>query len=152
MGGGSTQIIFVPEHPNPEYSETVRLFGNEYKTYSESFLCYGMEQANLIYRANMAKDQMFMANCLPLNATTELSRNQIRRSPCINGGIYEDDRVSLEFTEKNHTYIGVANYEGCVKDVDKIFNRTQKCKIRTEYCSFKDVFISDVKPSKFMVN
>ncbi len=151
LGGGSVQIIFVPEHPNPEYSETVRLFGHDYQTYSESFLCYGTDQANLIYRANMAKDQALMANCLPFNATAKLSQQEISQSPCINGGIYENDRASTEFVETSHVFAGMSDYNGCVRDVDKIFYRTQTCKIGTDYCSFKDAFISNVKPSKFMV-
>lgn len=82
-----------------------------------------------------------------------MSEKELKSSPCINGGIYGDipSEGSEDFLEQGHKFNGVSDYEECVIDVKKIFNRKKECRTGTDYCSFKNAFISDVKPSKFMV-
>ena len=61
-----------------------------------------------------------------------------------------NDKISEKFHQMDNKILGNSNYEECVLDVRKILDVKQKCQIGTDYCSFHDVFISDVKSSKFM--
>lgn len=49
LGGASTQISFVSEHfdgsESPDNLVVFRLYGNDYRLYTHSFLCYGQDQA-----------------------------------------------------------------------------------------------------------
>ena len=84
-GGASTQIFFVPKSnnfsnenviyktilnatlntilvenlndslKNENAHQTIRLFGIDYKTYAQSFLCYGLNEANMMYRVYLLK-------------------------------------------------------------------------------------------------
>ena len=49
LGGASTQISFVSDNYNgsesPLNAVTFRLYGNDYNLYTQSFLCYGKDQA-----------------------------------------------------------------------------------------------------------
>ncbi len=56
LGGASTQILFVPQaNYNGQNSKKIKLFGTEYNTYTQSFLCFGLNEANLMYRAALLK-------------------------------------------------------------------------------------------------
>lgn len=56
MGGASTQITYVPEHANSlhfGYNATVSLYGTEYSVYTHSYQCYGLNEANRRYLAQL---------------------------------------------------------------------------------------------------
>ena len=56
LGGASTQITFVPETPSelhPNYTESILLYGEEYKVYTNSFLCYGMNEVYRVLEAHL---------------------------------------------------------------------------------------------------
>jgi len=58
MGGASTQITFVPENPakiEPIYNCSVGLYGIEYKLYTHSYLCYGVNEAYRQYLAHLVQ-------------------------------------------------------------------------------------------------
>lgn len=46
LGGASTQITFetMEQIENPQNEVTLRLYGQTYKVYTHSFLCYGRDQ------------------------------------------------------------------------------------------------------------
>jgi adenosinetriphosphatase len=53
MGGASTQITFEvsKDHALDQFVTNLHLFGHEFKVFSKSFLCYGVVQALIRYRA-----------------------------------------------------------------------------------------------------
>lgn len=56
LGGASTQITFVPQNQtieSPQNALYFRLYGKNYNVYTQSFLCYGKDQALL---QKLAKD------------------------------------------------------------------------------------------------
>ncbi len=115
-----------------------------------------MEQSNLRYRASLVKangapsGQPLMAHCFPNNSTLNLTTAEKNSSPCINGMIYNDSLPS-DFLRTNNVLNGISNFDECVRDVKKLFAAEKKCQTASDYCSFHDVFISDVKPNKFVV-
>ena len=58
LGGASTQMTFLPEHPEEtpaQYQTTLLLYGSTYKVYSHSYLCYGMAEGHRQYKAMLVK-------------------------------------------------------------------------------------------------
>ena len=58
MGGASTQITFVPENPATiasGYNRSVGLYSVEYKLYTHSYLCYGVNEAYRRYLAHLVQ-------------------------------------------------------------------------------------------------
>lgn len=59
LGGASTQISFVSESfdgsESPDDLVVFRLYGNDYKLYTHSFLCYGKDQALLLALAHQTQ-------------------------------------------------------------------------------------------------
>jgi hypothetical protein len=52
---------------------------------------------------------------------------------------------------------GESSFEQCSADIRKLFDKKQKCKPnvnidKADSCTFENVFIADVKSSKFLVN
>lgn len=48
LGGASTQITFIPKTPSdmlPDFHEDLMLYGQPYKVYTYSYLCYGINEA-----------------------------------------------------------------------------------------------------------
>lgn len=64
MGGASTQITYVPEHADSlhhGYNATVSLYGTEYSVYTQSYQCYGLNEA---YRRYLAQLVMVSASII----------------------------------------------------------------------------------------
>ena len=58
MGGASTQMTFIPEHPEELYSNTsftISLYGQTYNGYTHSCLCYGQTEAHRQLQAILVK-------------------------------------------------------------------------------------------------
>ncbi len=59
LGGASTQISFVSDDydgsESPSNSVTFRLYGNDYNLYTNSFLCYGKDQAQRLLLAQQTQ-------------------------------------------------------------------------------------------------
>lgn len=71
MGGASTQISFVSESfdgsESPDDLVVFRLYGNDYKLYTHSFLCYGKDQALLLALAHQTQVGSW---CRPVSASS----------------------------------------------------------------------------------
>lgn len=99
------------------------------------------------------------ADCFPKDSNSNLTRAQFLKSPCVNGDIYEEDAGLADsmFASSNYySLYGESNYEKCSNDIKKLFNKKQKCKIDAnqndpDSCTFENIFIADVKSSKFLV-
>ncbi|CAF0993809.1 unnamed protein product [Brachionus calyciflorus] len=144
LGGASTQIAFVPLNQTIKTQE-VKLFGVNYTTYSQSFLCYGIDQANLVYRKNLLKNNNLThfnisAACLPKNYEKKFITNEILVSPCGSGSIKNE---TIEIKELNYTLIGSSDYELCKLEVGEIFNSQKNCQTGLDACSFKSVYFPD---------
>ena len=58
LGGASTQITFIPAQPLPpekiaKYGAHLDLYGGPYDVYSQSYLCYGNNEARRQFLANL---------------------------------------------------------------------------------------------------
>ena len=126
-----------------------------------------MNEATLMYKTHLIQESLasslnlsIYADCFPKSAKSNLTRNQFIKSPCVNGDIYEEDIGVVDhiFQSSNYyTLNGESNYEKCSNDIKKLFNKKQKCKIDSnqndpDACTFENIFIADVKSSKFLVN
>ena len=102
------------------------------------------------------------AHCFPKDSAYNLTRSQFLKSPCVNGDIYEEDTgiVDKLFQQDKNYYSlsGESSYKQCSNDIKKIFTKKQKCKTNentdkdeADACTFENIFIADVKSSKFLV-
>lgn len=149
LGGASTQISFVPTNASQSL-ETINLFGVNYTSYSQSFLCYGVDQANLVYQTNLLKSSdrshNISAACLPKGFSTIILSSEIYKSPCGSGSINNE---SIKIDPTNYTLIGESDYEKCRKEIKFIFNSQKKCQTGEDSCSFKSVEFPSTKEIDF---
>ncbi|XP_032890126.1 ectonucleoside triphosphate diphosphohydrolase 1 isoform X4 [Amblyraja radiata] len=89
LGGGSTQITFVPDREvqAPENAMHFRLYGRDYNMYTHSFLCYGKDQALKMLMQNlMVPDQGTIRNpCFNLGYEKSINVSDFFNSPCTPG-------------------------------------------------------------------
>ena len=77
----------------------------------------------------------------------------------LKGDIYQDDASRGDLLAENIYYVtmkGESSFEQCSADIKKLFNKKQKCKPnenidQADSCTFENIFIADVKSSKFLV-
>ena len=70
LGGASTQITFVPEDPKLIVAgddETLSLYGETYKVYTHSYLCYGVNEAYRRHLANLVKVTLAVYICIQVD-------------------------------------------------------------------------------------
>lgn len=108
-----------------------------------------MYKANLVKSKSAPIKRPLTAHCFPNNITLNLTKAQKAASPCINGMVYKDSN-SPDFLSTDNNFNGASDFDECVRDVRKMFTIEKKCQIGTDFCSFHDVYIADVKLSKFM--
>lgn len=153
LGGSSSQIVFVPQNLDPRRSKEVELFGKTYRTYSQSFLCYGLNEAHLMYFAQTVKNNNFnqqtRASCNPVGTSVTLSKLDLNRSPCANGNMY-NEQLPYAALQRDYLLSGDSNFRQCVQDVKQIFNKNHACTSGNDACSFRNVFIANIKNSKFL--
>ncbi|KRZ27678.1 Ectonucleoside triphosphate diphosphohydrolase 2 [Trichinella pseudospiralis] len=87
LGGASTQIIF--EINNSEFTErnySLKLFGETYNLFVDSYLCCGLNEVQRIIQAQIVAEDMTnqqpLHPCLPLNYTMNMTSEQIFSMPC----------------------------------------------------------------------
>lgn len=78
-----------------------------------------------------------------------MTSSQLIKSPCVNGKIH-NDLDSIAFS-KDFTFTGQSEYSTCVKDVQKLFQRPEPCKIENDLCSFKNFIAPNITNTSFYV-
>ena len=148
LGGASTQISFEPKNAS-ESENTIKLFGLNYTLYSQSFLCYGTDQANLVYRTNLLKSNNISeeigAACFPKGFSRNYSSSEIYSSACGSGRL-NNELVNIGMS--NYTVFGESNYEKCRLEIKSIFSQ-KKCQTGQDSCSFKSVEFPSTKDINF---
>ncbi|MBN3316268.1 ENTP1 diphosphohydrolase, partial [Atractosteus spatula] len=132
LGGASTQITFVPheEVVSKDNALDFRLYGNDYKVYTHSFLCYGKDQALKVVLAEQLqeKDDNVLVNpCFNKGYTKNMSLSNIYSSPC----------VSTRRNISHFFHRGTGNATQCQESIRKIFNFTG---CRWPSCSFNGIY------------
>ncbi|OXB80610.1 UNVERIFIED_CONTAM: hypothetical protein H355_005539 [Colinus virginianus] len=141
FGGASTQITFETSDviEDPKNEVMLKLYGQLYKVYTHSFLCYGRDQVlkRLLSKVLQAENyQETVANpCWPTGYHKSLLLSSIYDSPCT-----EKERPSLPL---NTTVVvsGTGNGNLCALHVSKLFDFTN-CSFSR--CSFDGVFQPEV--------
>lgn len=142
MGGASTQITFQPESPHTiadGYNDTVVLYGYNYRIYTYSYLCYGLNEAYRRHLAQLVKSAVdrntsIAEPCRPSNYSFQLPYSYIFKVPCtLNAG---DPTPSDQ--SKNVTFYGTSDTTRCQELTLQLLNKTVPCK--THPCTFDGVY------------
>ncbi|XP_052037781.1 ectonucleoside triphosphate diphosphohydrolase 2 isoform X1 [Apodemus sylvaticus] len=133
LGGASTQITFETTSPSedPDNEVHLRLYGQHYRVYTHSFLCYGRDQ--VLQRLLASALQIYRFHpCWPKGYSTHVPLQDIYQSPCTMGQrpqpFNSSAIVSLE---------GTSNAALCRDLVSGLFN-ISFCPF--SQCSFNGVF------------
>ncbi|XP_068770587.1 ectonucleoside triphosphate diphosphohydrolase 2 isoform X1 [Struthio camelus] len=141
LGGASTQITFETtdtiEDPNNEVM--LKLYGQAYKVYTHSFLCYGRDQVlrRLLSKLLQAGNyQATISNpCWPKGYHKNLLLSSIYDTPCT-----EKEKPGIPLST-SVTMVGTGNGSLCALYVSKLFDFTT-CSFSR--CSFDGIFQPDV--------
>uniref|UniRef100_A0A8C6JED4 Uncharacterized protein n=1 Tax=Melopsittacus undulatus TaxID=13146 RepID=A0A8C6JED4_MELUD len=139
FGGASTQITFETRDTieDPRNEVMLKLYGQTYKVYTHSFLCYGRDQ---VLKRLLSKLLQVLAStvshpCLPTGYHKNLSLSSVYNSPCT-----EKERPSLAL-DTTVTVVGTGNGSLCALHVNKLFDFTS-CSFSR--CSFDGIFQPEV--------
>ncbi|XP_003514715.1 ectonucleoside triphosphate diphosphohydrolase 2 [Cricetulus griseus] len=83
LGGASTQITFETTRPSedPDSEVHLRLYGQHYRVYTHSFLCYGRDQVLKRLLASALQIHHFHP-CWPKGYSTQVLLRDVYQSPC----------------------------------------------------------------------
>ncbi|GAA6226677.1 ectonucleoside triphosphate diphosphohydrolase 8 [Lates japonicus] len=146
LGGASTQITFeTPEMvEDSDNMMELRLYGQNYRLYTQSFLCYGQDQFLIKLMAHLITTQGVKPRvyhpCYPkqFNISIKLGED-VFDSPCTEN--YRPPRFDLQMSV---TVIGTGDYQNCLANVEKMFS-FDSCSFSK--CSFDGVFQPSVRGS-----
>ncbi|KAG9464978.1 hypothetical protein GDO78_019127 [Eleutherodactylus coqui] len=147
LGGASTQITFETSDKidNLENEVNLQLYGQSYRVYTHSFLCYGRDQVlKRVLSKVLTKhgnSSVVQNPCWPKNFNQSLTFGDVYESPCT-----ATERPSDYNHSKSFVMSGSAKGEECLKTVDSIF-QFGECKT----CSFDKIFQPKVS-GKFIVS
>ncbi|NXV59483.1 ENTP2 diphosphohydrolase, partial [Molothrus ater] len=137
FGGASTQITFETRDTieNPRNEVMLKLYGQAYKVYTHSFLCYGRDQVLKRLLSKFLQAERYQETvshpCWPMGYNKSLLLSSIYDSPCT-----EKERPSLALNT-TVTLVGTGNGNLCTLHVSKLFDFTN-CSF--SHCSFDGVF------------
>ncbi|GAB0198302.1 ectonucleoside triphosphate diphosphohydrolase 2 [Grus japonensis] len=142
FGGASTQITFETRDTieDPSNEVMLKLYGQEYKVYTHSFLCYGRDQVlKRLLSKLLQQAKSYQATiphpCWPTGYHKNLLLSSIYDSPCT-----EKERPSFALNT-TITMVGTGNASLCTLHVSKLFNFTT-CSFSR--CSFDGIFQPEV--------
>ncbi|NWU99729.1 ENTP2 diphosphohydrolase, partial [Upupa epops] len=141
FGGASTQITFETRDTieDPVNEVMLKLYGQEYKVYTHSFLCYGRDQVlkRLLSKVLQAESYRTTVTnpCWPTGYHKILVLSSIYDSPCT-----EKERPSLALNTSIAMY-GTGNGTLCALHISKLFDFTT-CSFSR--CSFDGIFQPEV--------
>ncbi|XP_075041516.1 ectonucleoside triphosphate diphosphohydrolase 8-like [Mixophyes fleayi] len=134
LGGASTQMTFQPPGDIEDNSTEMhfRLYGYDYTIYTNSYLCYGQDQALkklLVHLIQKNESAIVRHPCYPKGYTTSVSLASVYNSPCVPtlpGNV--DSTVTVE---------GTGDPDECQLSVREIFNFSA---CTSKSCSFNGVY------------
>ncbi|XP_074967891.1 ectonucleoside triphosphate diphosphohydrolase 2 [Phalacrocorax aristotelis] len=141
FGGASTQITFETRYTieDPRNEVKLQLYGQVYKVYTHSFLCYGRDQVLKRLLSKLLQAESYQATiphpCWPTGYHKSLLLSSIYDSPCT-----EKERPSLALNT-TITVVGTGNGSLCSLHVSKLFDFTT-CSFSR--CSFNGIFQPEV--------
>ncbi|XP_075761253.1 ectonucleoside triphosphate diphosphohydrolase 2 isoform X1 [Pelodiscus sinensis] len=137
LGGASTQITFETqaEMKDPGAGVTLRLYGQTYKVYTHSYLCYGRDQVlrrvlSKLMKADGYKDRVTNP-CWPKGYQRSLQLQEVYNSPCT------EENPKNYNPQRNISVVGSGDAGQCRSYVDSLFNFSS-CNFSS--CSFDGVF------------
>lgn len=129
-----------------------KLFGKNYSIYSQSFLCFGIDQAKLVYRTNLINmsnnSQIVDSPCMPKNFEKNFQTWEILNSPCGSGSIKNQ---STSLSDFNVTLRGTSDFEQCQIYVKNLLNGKKECQTGQDACSFKSINFPNTNGVQFYV-
>ncbi|NXP75801.1 ENTP2 diphosphohydrolase, partial [Ramphastos sulfuratus] len=141
FGGASTQITFETRDTieDPRNEVVLKLYGQAYKVYTHSFLCYGRDQVlkRLLSKLFQAESHRATIShpCWPTGYEKSLLLSTVYNSPCT-----EKERPNLALNT-TVTVVGTGNSSLCALLVSKLFDFTT-CSFSR--CSFDGTFQPEV--------
>ncbi|CAJ0927921.1 unnamed protein product, partial [Ranitomeya imitator] len=135
LGGASTQITFESNEniESEDNSLHFRLYGKTYDVYTQSFLCYGKDQALRKQLANSIANLhnvSLLDPCFNSGYTRDLNTTDLYNSPCVS------DRRTLS-APPSIQILGTGDYNLCKQKVQEIFNISH---CNYSRCSFNGIF------------
>lgn len=133
LGGASTQITFETTRPSEDPGNEVhlRLYGQHYRVYTHSFLCYGRDQILLRLLASALQIHRFHP-CWPKGYSIQVRLQEVYQSPCTMG-----QRPQAFNGSAIVSLSGTSNAALCRDLVSRLFN-ISSCPF--SQCSFNGVF------------
>ncbi|XP_072521032.1 ectonucleoside triphosphate diphosphohydrolase 2-like [Salminus brasiliensis] len=142
FGGASTQITFETKDQveNAGNLMELRLYGRDYRIYTQSFLCYGRDQMLRKLLAQLVETQgsdgPITHPCYPADYQVSINLDTVFDSPCT------ADRKPNPYNGNKELQIqGSGNYHHCLGNMSSIFS-FQSCSYSK--CSFNGVFQPNV--------
>ncbi|XP_035022870.1 ectonucleoside triphosphate diphosphohydrolase 2 [Hippoglossus stenolepis] len=136
LGGASTQITFATsEKVEGDNMMDLKLYGQSYKLYTQSFLCYGQDQFMRRLLAYLIKTQgvkpQVVHPCYPQQFKMSIKLGMdVFDSPCTKS--YKPDKFDPQMSV---TVVGTGDYQKCQATVTKMFSFDNCSK-----CSFDGIF------------
>ncbi|XP_033946971.1 ectonucleoside triphosphate diphosphohydrolase 2-like [Pseudochaenichthys georgianus] len=146
LGGASTQIAFETseEVEDKDNVMELKLYGQTYRLYTQSFLCYGQDQflrklLALLIKTEGVKPQVSHP-CYPQQFTTSVKLGpDVFDSPCTQS--YKPANFD---PQRSVRVVGTGDYRSCLDNVQKLFS-FENCSYSK--CSFNGVFQPSVRGS-----
>ncbi|KAF6327249.1 ectonucleoside triphosphate diphosphohydrolase 2 [Rhinolophus ferrumequinum] len=133
LGGASTQITFETASPaeDPANEVQLRLYGQQYRVYTHSFLCYGRDQVLQRLLASALQAHSFHP-CWPTGYSTQVLLQDVYQSPCTMA------QRPQTFNSSSRVHLsGSSNPALCRSLVLGLFNFSS---CRFSQCSFNSIF------------
>ncbi|XP_050965032.1 ectonucleoside triphosphate diphosphohydrolase 2 isoform X1 [Labeo rohita] len=140
FGGASTQITFETKQTveNKDNLMKLRLYGRDYKIYTQSFLCYGRDQVLLRLLAllitTQGSDHSIVHPCYPAGYSASIKLSSVFDTPC-------NKRQTPYKPDDDLQIKGTGNYDQCLGNVSRLFS-FDSCSYSR--CSFDGVFQPNV--------
>ncbi|XP_063792306.1 ectonucleoside triphosphate diphosphohydrolase 8-like [Pseudophryne corroboree] len=134
LGGASTQMTFQPQGGIEDKNTEMfyRLYGYDYTIYTNSYLCYGQDQALKQLLAHLIEKQSSETvshPCYPRGYTANVSLDSVYNSPCVT--------KAPSNLGSSVTVVGTGDPSECQLSISQIFNFST-CTNRS--CSFNGVY------------
>ncbi|CAB1460346.1 unnamed protein product [Pleuronectes platessa] len=144
LGGASTQITFQTSDKVEEGDNMMelKLYGQSYRLYTQSFLCYGQDQFLRKLLAHLIKTQgvkpQVVHPCYPQQFKMSIKLGMdVFDSPCTKS--YKPDKFDPQMSV---TVVGTGDYQSCQAAVMKMFS-FDNCSYSK--CSFDGIFQPSLK-------